>query len=570
MNGSNGTTVPRWAWFGLVLILICDVWYRCHTIGPTVYERTGVRFWPVVAGSTEPLDCDEAAYAYIGRRIVHGAVLYRDLTENKPPGGYWLYTLAVAIGGANELTIRLMPIPLVLATIALVWWIGLKLQGPAAGCLAALLYAILSTDPFLYGNGANFEHAINLFATASLALLIRALEHGGWRPACASGVCLAAACLVKQVAVLHLPIYAVTLILSKKAAHEQGRWRRTGLQMAALGSGFALVWALSSAVLVWQGAGREAFEDIVRYGGALATDTPAEPHAPGFLVRWITGNADPEGRLPPPFGRTRYLVWWGTGSWPLWLACGAGVMWLLCSRRSSASDRLVAAWTLSAWVQVAMPALFWQHYYLLPTPGVAVIVAVFMTRSIALGWSERNHAAALLRFATASLTFAAIAMTGWIQVSDYLEVPAEQLTVRYKGGGQWVVLRSLGGELRRRARIWQHPHIHVWGWQSPLFIYAGLDGVSPHFFVDPLLRAHANDNHPLIRPRVQRIMRDLEARRPEIIFTGYPPFPALRDFLLRNYLPSRLSPGLWIIREDFARFETAGSERRRAQRSESL
>ena len=25
-------------------------------------------------------------------------MLYRDLTENKPPGGYWLYTLAVALG----------------------------------------------------------------------------------------------------------------------------------------------------------------------------------------------------------------------------------------------------------------------------------------------------------------------------------------------------------------------------------------------------------------------------------------------------------------------------------------
>ena len=33
--------------------------------------------------------------------------MYRDLTENKPPLGYWLYTLAVALGGYNELTIRL-------------------------------------------------------------------------------------------------------------------------------------------------------------------------------------------------------------------------------------------------------------------------------------------------------------------------------------------------------------------------------------------------------------------------------------------------------------------------------
>ena len=37
-------------------------------------------------GAAEPLDCDEAAYGYMGRRMAAGAVLYKDLTEYKPPG----------------------------------------------------------------------------------------------------------------------------------------------------------------------------------------------------------------------------------------------------------------------------------------------------------------------------------------------------------------------------------------------------------------------------------------------------------------------------------------------------
>ena len=59
--------------------------------------------------------------------------MYRDLTENKPPLGYWLYALAVLIGGYNELAIRLLPIPAVLLSIALVWWIGGRLAGSLAG-----------------------------------------------------------------------------------------------------------------------------------------------------------------------------------------------------------------------------------------------------------------------------------------------------------------------------------------------------------------------------------------------------------------------------------------------------
>ena len=72
-----------------------------------------------------------------GIAFSRGDVLYRDVTENKTPLGYWLYTLAVLVGGYNELAIRIMPIPFVLATIALVWWIAGKLGGQVSACLAA-------------------------------------------------------------------------------------------------------------------------------------------------------------------------------------------------------------------------------------------------------------------------------------------------------------------------------------------------------------------------------------------------------------------------------------------------
>src|SRR5437660_1143755 len=111
--------IPWTAVLGLVLILAFGVAWRWHTIGPSPiskpFEGRIVR-----SGETEPLDCDEAAYAYMGRRMLRGDALYRDLSENKPPLGYWLYELAVGLGGATERTIRLMAIPYVLATTALV------------------------------------------------------------------------------------------------------------------------------------------------------------------------------------------------------------------------------------------------------------------------------------------------------------------------------------------------------------------------------------------------------------------------------------------------------------------
>ena len=150
--------------------------------------------------------------------------------------------------------------------------------------------------------------------------------------------------------------------------------------------------------------------------------------------------------------------------------------------------------------------------------------------------------------------------TAAIQVRSYLLVPPQELTVRYKGGGQWVALRALGRELARRSSVWPDPHLYIWGWQSPLHFYGRLDGVTRHFFVDNLLRDQAERDHPLIKPRIAEIMRALREKPPALIFVGYQPFPELRAFLLERYLPSRLVPsvnglGLWVDREHYAAFE---------------
>jgi 4-amino-4-deoxy-L-arabinose transferase-like glycosyltransferase len=555
----NAATVPSWARYVLLAILLFDVWWRGHTFGPSVQRESGYALWPVVTGPTEPLDCDEAAYGYIGRRLNQGAVMYRDLTENKPPGGYAIYALAVAIGGANELTIRVMPIPLVLATIALVWWIALRLHGPVAACVAAFAYAIVSTDPYVYGNGAQLEQAINLFATAALALMVGVLERpSGWRRTAliaGAGAMLGLACLVKQVAILHGPLFAWFLL---RPGSRRASWR---IDLAALAGGFVAVWAAAVGALAWQGALAEAYDDIVRYGGALAALTPPEPHAPPWWIRWITGNADPDGRLPPPFGRTNYLVWWGTGAWPFWLAGVAAVARLFVGP-TTRTRRLVAGWTISAWLQVALPGLYWPHYYLLPLPGLAVAVGVVMSQGLRGLFSQDYRPLARARSLIIALAMlAGLGGTAFLQVRDYLLVPPQELTIRYKGGRQWVALRSMGRSLARRSRAWPNPRLFVWGWQSPLYFYSGLDSVTPHFFADPLLRAYAGTRQPLIRPRIERIMRDLQTHRPEIIMIGEIPFPELRAFVQASYTPSRLSirtpdgRGLWVERSRSAAFD---------------
>ena len=573
VKDASGSKSPRrWSIVILVVLLVALLWYRAHTFAPTIAAASGLSLWPAAVGASEPLDCDEAAYAYIGHRLLRGDVMYRDLTENKPPLGYWLYALAVMIGGYNELSIRLLPIPAVLLSIALVWWIGWRLAGSLAACLAAGLFALLSTDPYLFGNGSNMEHFMNLFSVACLALLILAWSRNRRWPIVAAGVCLGAATLVKQVAILPALVYFVALALRRRgdpSDHERTAWRERVGDIIAMGLGLMLAVGLAAGILLAQGAGAAAYEDIMPYGRALATDTLPERGTPSSLVRWLTGNADPSGQLPWPFGSTTYLVWWGTGSWPLWLAAIPATVYLLFAPSSSASRRLVAAWTIAASLQVVLPGLFWQHYYLLPTPGIALVVATALADCLGalIGHSKRKSSASRRSaravaglLGSALILMMAIGATLVIQVRSYLLVPPQELTVRYKGGGQWVVLRALGQELARRSSVWPDPHLYIWGWQSPLHFYGKLDGVTRHFFVDNLLRDQAEREHPLIKPRIAEIMSDLQERPPALIFVGYAPFPALRAFLRERYLPSGLVPaqnglGLWVERGHFNAFE---------------
>jgi hypothetical protein len=318
--------------------------------------------------------------------------------------------------------------------------------------------------------------------------------------------------------------------------------------------------------LMARGAGAAAYDDIFRYGTALATDTLPEPNAPSGVVRWITGNADPKGRLPWPFGTTNYLVWWGSASWPFWLVSIPALAHLLLAPYTTLERRLVAAWTLAAWAQVTLPGLYWPHYYLLPIAGAAITVAVCCVDVASLlGHAIRektHHARRSILRATVTFSFLTLGIcaTLFLEVRDYLWVPPQELTIRYKGGQQWVVLREMGGEMARRCAMADDSRLYIWGWQSPLHFYGHMDSPTRHFFVDNLLRDQADRDHALIRPRTEEIMASLERRPPELIFTGYPPFRALKAFLNERYLPSRMAPGLWVRQEDYDRFERAGAK----------
>ncbi|MBI1324293.1 hypothetical protein GC170_14070 [bacterium] len=563
----------------IVIMAVILVWWRAHTFAPRVDQLIGLKFWPQMSGSAEPLDCDEAAYGYMGRRMAAGAVLYMDLTEYKPPAGYWFYAISIAVLGWSELTIRFMILPVLILTLLLVGSVARKLAGTVGSVAAMAVFILMSTDPYVFGNGSNLEHLMNMAGMSALWCFLKAYDANqflttsttdsdevrnrklNWRDfwLLSAGLFIGLAATVKQVALIGLFPIVFEFVRSKSMP---GR-KLFGMGMCV--AGFAVPWAIAVAILAVQGGLADARADVFEYSRALARDTPADPVAPSFAYRWLTGNADPRnGSLPWPFGKTDWLVWWGTGAWPLHAI--ASIVFLASLKfspvRATPVTRLVLWQYPVAWGMIILPGLYWQHYYLLLAPVSSIFVGVALGYAFQwshLGETEEEIAAKtagrkplivlqedhhLREILSTSLMLAiglVVGLTGRIQWYDYFNVPADMLTVKYKGGAQWITLRQLGREIKDRTIDWNpKPMLEVWGWQSPLLYYSGLDAPDRYFFTDPLAKAFIGKEHPQVSPRIERLTESLKSKRPELIFCGDIPFRELKAMIDRDYIATSL------------------------------
>src|SRR5438105_7082243 len=93
----------------------------------------------------QPMGPDQGLYAYVGERIRHGELAYRDAWDQKPPGIHYLYAALRSISSRDAI-VPAADLAAAAAVAALLWVIGARLGGPLAGGLSAVLFLLLS-DP---------------------------------------------------------------------------------------------------------------------------------------------------------------------------------------------------------------------------------------------------------------------------------------------------------------------------------------------------------------------------------------------------------------------------------------
>lgn len=292
-----------------------------------------------------PLREDEAIYSFWALHGWREDPFFLTVWPDKPPLFLWLLALAFQVGGASQVTGRLLNMMLTLLTALIIgatarhWW------GRRSGMLATLLYLL---NPFVISFAPTVYTDPMLVLAGQLALFLAATGRSF-----GAGVWLAVAIMTKQQGVLYVPLIAGVLGCCFNQRAGVRTWLRFGLGavivLAPLLYWDSLRWAVAPS----------PWDLSVRNYGALQLLSPA--------VWWARSVAWAK------------VLWYFTASGPVWGLLIGGIVVALWQRdirklRLGQFSWLVL-WSLCFLaLHVTTSVQIWDRYVLPLAPMLCLIV----------------------------------------------------------------------------------------------------------------------------------------------------------------------------------------------------
>lgn len=390
------------------------------------------------------LHVDEATFAVGAQVWLSGGIPYVDFVETKALGVYLFYALGALFGGSfphvNMLVVHAFTILWAFGIALVVWRIGRRLVSDQIGWIAALFFACASANFIPEFVCPNIEIILLLPWTLAIALLaIPSTELRVWHLFCA-GVCTAAAMLCKYQAGILIPVVGVYLAVNAWRTAHPDRWRRLAQHGIWFGLGLLPLPALMLLYLAQQGA----FDAFLLW------------NFQGSLNYIAGGNAliDVGGKIVKKF--FPYLA----ASGILWYLVGVRAAQRLRRHQSSISahsaELLIWLWLGAALIAVAVGKRFYDHYFLLLTPPLALLAATALPEWLhSAASARRNVLVGFLGLVTVGFTAARFAVH---PVLARLHI--EDMAV-YEPYGRFL-----------RAQTAPQEQLLVWGYSPAIYWYA--------------------------------------------------------------------------------------------------
>ncbi|MCY4081105.1 MAG: glycosyltransferase family 39 protein [Caldilineaceae bacterium] len=293
---------------------------------------------------------DEALYSYWALRFLHDDPQFLEQWIDKPPLFIWLLAYWFQVFGASEASARLLNIGISILTIPIVATIAKRAWSPAAGLVAATVFAL---NPFAISYSPT-AFTDPLLVLAGVCSLFAAQSS---RPFLA-GLCLGAAVMTKQQGIFFVPLTLAVLIAGNPRAKAMAA---AGLRLAG-GVALAVL-----PILYW---------DSLRWAVA---PSPWDLGVRNYSAIELLPVEEWTGRIV----RIADLLWYLTASNIVWIVLAATTVLaaayvpqteLALSKRNSAFVVLLGGWT---GMYLGIHAIFslpvWDRYFLPLAPVFAIL-----------------------------------------------------------------------------------------------------------------------------------------------------------------------------------------------------
>ncbi len=460
-----------------------------------------------------PLETDECNYAHIGARLLAGERLYVDVWDHQPFGVFALFAGVISIFGDAPEVFRWLAVAFSLGSLGLIHAIVRTCAGQPSAIAAALLFAVVSSDPGTAGEGCNREIFMNTFILAAWCLALRSEGRCGWL-LLAAGASLAIGSSLKTVVAVHWLMLAfwITWVAWRASARDR-RVRSLVKAIALLGLCPAILWLAALGYYALTDRLNEFIDAVflfnVSYGSSSET----------IFHRFMLFFSPP--RHPFTFD----------SAWPLWVGLIAAVGWMMFDaiRRGHRGAVAVLALVVGSYLAVCLPGRFWPHYYYLLVPPAVIAVAV-MLGGVSELLSARAGSSRRVRM-LASVLIHAVVPVGLVftECEDYLSQPPFGITVdRYNSRDFWG--RAQGENVGRVTD--PGDEIFVYGNEAEIYYYSQRRCASRYTMITGLSSGMGG-----VDRRREIMMSELRERLPRVIVVLFDeePFDEWKAFLDEHY-----------------------------------
>jgi hypothetical protein len=425
-----------------------------------------------------PLERDEGEYAYTGQLILQGIPPFRLSSNMKLPGTDAAYALSMAVFGQTSAGVHAGLLIVNLGAIALLFFLGRRLFGEAAGWVASASYALLTLGTGVLGTSAHATHFVVVPALGATLLMLRWNDSRRMAALFWSGLLYGLAVVMKQPGAL-FAIFGALYLLWTQRCHLRSGWRAVLLRFAVFALAVCLPLAITCLIL-WRAAVFPRFWFwTVTYGRAYGSLVPLAGGVQVFF-RTIPGVVSPNGAL--------------------WILGGAGLVLAWIKKRNRASALFATVFLAFSFLAVCPGFYFREHYFILMLPAVALLAGA----AVAAAGDHLPGALPVIIFA------GVVAISVIPQRYYFFHMGDAELSRRLYGPNPFPEAIAVADYIKNHSS--SDARVAVLGSEPEIYFYAHRHSATDYIYTYALV-----EPQPYALQMQNEMIRDIEAARPEYI-----------------------------------------------------